>query len=78
MQRKLLPEWRLLKPVFPAQAGIHGVEAHGKTMDSRLRGNDELLELGLSKCHSAITRLWVLDLRQTKDIEKTKGTCSPC
>ena len=65
MQRKLLPEWGLLKPVFPAQAGIHGVEAHGKTMDSRppqgalscyaihlVRGNDELLELGLSMCHT--------------------------
>ena len=47
-------EWHLLKPVFPAQAGIHGVEVHGKTMDSRLRGNDELLHLGLSKRHSGM------------------------
>ena len=47
----------LLKPVFPAQAGIHGVEVHGKTMDSRLRGNDELLHLGLSKRHSSPTLL---------------------
>jgi hypothetical protein len=55
----------LLKLVFAAQASIHAVEVHGKTMDSRPpqgalscfaihleRGNDELLHLGLSKRHS--------------------------
>jgi hypothetical protein len=44
-----------LSPSFPRRRGIHGVEVRGKTMDCHLRGNDELLQLGLSKCHSDLT-----------------------